>query len=90
MAGGASTMWDFDESWLTQDILENLIMTFVDLGGQMFQGNTSVDVHELMKAKADPQSYPNLIVRVGGFSARFVDLTPDLQDDIIKRHRHMS
>jgi pyruvate-formate lyase len=86
--GGASTMWDFDPSWINQEILEGLEMTFIDLGGQMFQGNTSADVNELIKAKADPKSYQHLIVRVGGFSGRFVDLRPDVQDDIIGRYYH--
>ncbi len=88
LTGGASTMWDFDPAWINQELLQSLMTTFFDLGGQMFQGNTSVDVAELVRAKEDPGSYEHLIVRVGGFSARFVHLTPDLQDDIIKRHRH--
>jgi trans-4-hydroxy-L-proline dehydratase len=88
LGGGASTMWDFDPAWINQELLQNLMTTFFDLGGQMFQGNTSVDVAELMRAKEDPRSYEHLIVRVGGFSARFAYLTPDLQDDIIKRYRH--
>lgn len=90
LSGGASSMWDFDPSWINEKLMGQLIRTFVDLGGQMFQGNTSVDVNELIRAKTDPKSYKHLIVRVGGFSARFIDLDSGVQDDIIKRHRHNS
>ena len=33
----------------------------------------------------DAKHYRNLIVRVGGFSARFVELTPAIQRDLIAR-----
>ncbi|MDO5811261.1 MAG: glycine radical domain-containing protein [Methanobrevibacter sp.] len=39
----------------------------------------------LIKAKKNPQDYPNLIVRVWGFSAYFNDLPNDYQDLLIKR-----
>jgi len=53
----------------------------------IFQGNmTSVD--ELVRAFESPEDYPNLIVRVGGFSARFVSLNRAVQQEIIQRHRH--
>ena len=35
--------------------------------------------------KTNPAAYKNLIVRVGGFSAYFVELDPLLQDEIIAR-----
>jgi formate C-acetyltransferase len=42
----------------------------------------------LIAAKKDPQKYRNLIVRIAGYSAYFVDLSPDLQDDLIARTEH--
>jgi pyruvate-formate lyase len=30
----------------------------------------------------------NLVVRVSGFSARFVELPPEVQDDIMRRRMH--
>ncbi len=53
----------------------------------IFQGNTT-DVRDLIAARECPQEYPNLIVRVGGFSSRFVILSPELQEEIITRVRH--
>ena len=43
---------------------------------------------DLKKAQKDPQKYRNLIVRIAGYSAYFVDLTPDLQNDLIARTGH--
>ena len=59
----------------------------IQKGGQIFQGNTT-DVKELLEAQKHPEDYPNLIVRVGGFSARFVMLNPNVQNEIITRIRH--
>lgn len=44
-----------------------------------------VDRETLLKAKAQPERYSDLIVRVAGFSAYFVDLSSGLQDHIIAR-----
>ena len=85
--GGATTMWDLDHSWVNEEIVKWLFTSFFDGGGQYFQGNVT-DVEELVKAQENPSAYPNLIVRVGGYSARFVNLNKALQDEIINRTRH--
>ena len=85
--GGASSMWDLDPAWATPRIVESLLRGFLTSGGQIFQGNTT-DVAELTRAQRDPDAYPNLMVRVGGFSARFTLLSQELQDEIIQRYRH--
>ena len=87
MAGGASTMWDFDSNWACEELMNAVIATFVKGGGQIFQGNTT-SVEELLKARECPEDYEHLVVRVGGFSARFVHLDPTVQAEIISRHRH--
>ena len=43
---------------------------------------------KLLKAKADPQRYSNLAVRVSGFSQKCNLLSPELQDHIINRTKH--
>jgi len=43
---------------------------------------------ELIKAKADPESYRGLTIRVAGYTAYFIELAPDLQDEIISRTTH--
>jgi len=44
-----------------------------------------VDKETLVKAQKYPQEYEDLIVRVAGYSAYFVELSEGLQDHIIKR-----
>jgi formate C-acetyltransferase len=87
IAGGVSAMWDLDNNWASEDVIKGLFMTFFEQGGQMFQGNT-IAVEDLIKAQQNPEAYPHIIVRVGGYSARFVWLNKGLQDDIINRYRH--
>ena len=71
---------------------ENLIQlfrSFVDLKLWHVQFNI-VNRDTLLRAKSEPEKYRNLIVRVAGYSAYFVDLSPDMQDDIIARTEHES
>ena len=46
---------------------------------------TIVDHNELRDAQKHPEKYPNLLVRVCGFSAVFVNLDKDVQEEIISR-----
>jgi len=62
---------------------------FHDLGGQEVQINV-VDTAVLRDAQQHPENYQDLIIRVAGYSARFVELAPELQDDIIRRTEHES
>lgn len=87
VSGGASTMWDTDASWISQGLLRSVVQVFADQGGHIFQGNMT-DVEELKRALDTPGAYHHLIVRVGGFSARFTSLSRELQLEIIERHRH--
>jgi pyruvate formate-lyase/glycerol dehydratase family glycyl radical enzyme len=58
-----------------------------DLGGLQVQYNViSTDV--LREAQANPEAYRDLLVRVVGYCARFVDLSPEVQEDIISRTEH--
>ena len=62
----------------------SLTDTFFRNGGQHIQFNL-VDREELLDAKAHPEKHSDLVVRVGGFSAYFVMLSPEIQDDVIYR-----
>lgn len=46
---------------------------------------TVIGAEELKAAMEHPEEYSDLIVRVGGFSARFVDLKKDVQQEIYDR-----
>ena len=53
-------------------------------GGMEVQYN--IDGSETMRAaQADPQAYRNLVVSIAGYSAYFVELNMDMQEDIIRR-----
>lgn len=45
----------------------------------------AVDKETLLKAQKNPKEYTNLVVRVSGYSAYFVNLDKELQDEIIMR-----
>jgi formate C-acetyltransferase len=44
----------------------------------------------MLDAQRNPDKYRNLIVRVAGYSAYFVDLSPELQNEIIARTQHQT
>ncbi|GFM37372.1 (2S)-3-sulfopropanediol dehydratase [Desulfovibrio psychrotolerans] len=67
--------------------LVSFIRTFCDLKLWHVQFNV-INRDTLIAAKKDPQKYRNLIVRIAGYSAYFVDLSPDLQNDLIARTEH--
>ena len=46
---------------------------------------TCVDHGVLEDAQKHPEKYPDLIVRVAGYSAVFVNLTPDIQEELLSR-----
>jgi pyruvate formate-lyase/glycerol dehydratase family glycyl radical enzyme len=64
--------------------MRDLVTTFMELGGQQLQINV-VDRDTLCDAQAHPEAYQDLIVRVAGYSAYFVELPRDVQDEIISR-----
>ena len=53
-------------------------------GGQQYTV-TVVSPEDLIDAKANPENHRNLIVRVGGYSDYFVNLSEELQDNVIER-----
>jgi pyruvate-formate lyase len=64
--------------------VKGLIETYFDKGGCHLMV-TVVDSGVLEDAQKHPEKYPDLIVRVSGFSAVFVNLDRDVQDEIISR-----
>ena len=60
------------------------LKTWYDLGCYHVQFNV-VDKDVLLDAQVNPEKYPDLVVRVAGYSAYWADLGKSLQDDIILR-----
>ncbi|MDF1493159.1 pyruvate formate lyase family protein [Caproiciproducens sp. CPB-2] len=61
-----------------------LLRTYFKNGGGQIMISV-VSRGELEDAYQNPEKYPNLLVRVGGFSARFVELEKDVQREVISR-----
>ena len=68
-------------------IIKSLITTFFKRGGMQIQV-TIVDQDTLRKAFEKPEDYPNLMVRIGGFSEYYTRLDRTLQAEILKRTEH--
>ena len=66
------------------DKVLQLIRTYFRMDGHHIQFNV-VTAETLRDAQKHPEKYRDLIVRVAGYSDYFVDLTPELQEEIIKR-----
>lgn len=66
---------------------QNYIETALNLGLDMIQFNV-VDSNMLKEAQERPEQYQNLVVRVSGYNARFVDLAKFVQDAVIERTEH--
>jgi formate C-acetyltransferase len=66
-----------------------LIRAYFKMNGHHIQFNV-VDAETLREAQKHPENYRDLIVRVAGYSDYFVDLTPELQEEIIRRTEHMN
>lgn len=67
--------------------LSHLIRTYFKLNGHHIQFNV-VGSETLKKAKAAPDEYRDLLVRVAGYSDYFVDLDEYHQEEIIQRTEH--
>ncbi|MCH3942185.1 MAG: formate C-acetyltransferase/glycerol dehydratase family glycyl radical enzyme [Atopobiaceae bacterium] len=68
--------------------LEAYLRAFSRLHIQHIQFNV-VDRATLLDAQAHPEDHADLVVRVAGYSAMFVELSKAVQDDIINRTEHV-
>jgi formate C-acetyltransferase len=66
------------------EVVLPLIETFFGAGGQELQISV-LDAATLRAAQADPERHGDLVVRIAGFSGRFVDLSRTEQDELIER-----
>jgi len=64
--------------------LKALLNTYWKKGGAQAM-LTVVNKDDFFNALKEPAKYANLMVRVGGFSARFVELDKDIQQEILNR-----
>ena len=62
----------------------SLIKAHIDLGGTEVNMNV-MDAAKVLEAHEDPSKYPDLIVRVTGFSAYFASLSPEFRQLVVDR-----
>lgn len=70
-----------------RDQLRALVRSYFDLGGMQMQINV-VDQETLRRACERPEDYPDLIVRLGGYSEYFIRLSPELRRSVLERIEH--
>ncbi len=68
----------------TSKSLKALAKGYFESGGMQMQV-TCVNKDDLLDAQKHPEKYPNLIVRIGGYSEYFTRLSPKLQQTVIDR-----
>lgn len=68
--------------------LKEVTRAYFEQGGLECQYNV-VDSGTLRKAQDTPGKYRDLVVRIAGYSAYFIELGTDLQNDIISRNENM-
>jgi len=83
----APMQWELDPTFAKDnnvDVIESIIKTHVDLGGTLINVNI-LDKDTLLKAHKDPSAYPELVVRVTGFTAYFSMLSPKFRQLVVDR-----
>lgn len=88
--GGVAVNMKFTPNLLSGDLRDKMLTilkVFLKRGGFEMQIN-AVSGETMRKAQKNPEYYRDLIVRVGGFSANFVKLTPEMQQELIDRTEH--
>jgi len=87
--GGATTNFKIAKEFITRERakFEALFATYFAAGGQQ-ASFAVVGKGDLEAALKEPEKYPNLMVRLGGWTARFVELEPFIQREILTRTLH--
>ena len=65
-----------------------LVKSFIDRGGHQLQLNT-VNLEQMLDAQIHPENHRQLVVRIWGWSAYFVELDKEYQDHVIARQAYM-
>jgi formate C-acetyltransferase len=85
--GGPLTMEFHSTVFNTEDGIHQvaqLVKSYVDMGGHQLQLN-SINRERMLDAQKHPENYTNMIVRIWGWSAYFVELDREYQNHLIQR-----
>ena len=90
MNGGPLTL-EFDAAIFNSNEnlkkVASLVKYFIDRGGHQLQLN-SVSLDAMKDAQQNPDLYKNLVVRIWGWSAYFVELDKEFQDHVMMRREY--
>ena len=78
------TLPEMEQNEVNRRILTSIVQVFLEAGGSSIQFNL-LNNKLLREAQNSPEQHKNLMVRVCGYSAAFVHLNRDTQDEIIRR-----
>lgn len=90
MNGGPLTLEFHQSVFSDDDGIEKvglLVKNFIDRGGHQLQLNT-VNLEKMLDAQKHPENYRQLVVRIWGWSAYFVELDKEYQDHVIARQAY--
>ena len=90
MNGGPLTLEFHQSIFADDDGIEKvglLVKNFIDRGGHQLQLNT-VNLEKMLDAQKHPENYRQLVVRIWGWSAYFVELDKEYQDHVIARQAY--
>jgi formate C-acetyltransferase len=88
--GGIAVNMKFSKTNFTPESIDKmsaLVRTFLQRGGFELQVNV-VDRDTLRRARENPEAYRDLVVRIGGYSDYFTALSPEMQNELIRRTEH--
>ena len=88
--GGVAVNLKFSRKMFGPDSMEkmlSIVRTYMERGGFEMQINV-VDRDTLVKARKNPESYQDLVVRIGGYSDYFVKLSSQMQEELLLRTEH--
>ena len=65
----------------------SLVKAYMDMGGHQLQLN-AVNTERMLAAQKEPDKYRQLVVRIWGWSAYFVELDEEFQNHVLRRQQY--
>lgn len=89
--GGPLTLEFHSSMFKDEDCIKKvamLVKAYMDMGGHQLQLNT-VNLETMKEAQKHPENYRQLVVRIWGWSAYFVELDKEYQDHVMRRQEYV-
>ena len=89
--GGIAVNLKLSAAFFEDDVLEDtlrLVRVFFERGGFELQINV-VNKQTLLDAQKNPEAHRDRVVRIGGYSDFFTNLSPQMQAEVLLRTEHV-